>query len=505
MRTLPSSSLLPLLLALAAPSAAALPGFPEDPRELRETVPFDTASAFLGSVGGKGPVTVSVEARSPGGRPIHLVRLDRGGEKAHRRLFFYAQQHGDEVAGKDAMLYLIRDVARDPALLPKGVELWLIPTLNPDGAAAGTRRNAAGADLNRDHILLDQPETLLLHRVAQRIRPHLSVDCHEFGRDPESFAAKGWRRWPVITMDSLNHPLFDPDIRAAALRWVEEAAPAMKKAGHPYLRYTVGGVPPEEELRHSTSDLDDGRNGLGAYGGLSFIIESGMSDLPPGTPSDLSVRVDAYRRLLWRFVTEGSRHAEDLAAVDAARARPLPDFLPVNYFWANPGWRALEVPVLSTSTGKTLLVPTRNFMDTLVVKKSVPTPSAYAVDASSAALFAELLDRHAVPYETLAAERTVRAETCRLLRVEEDFDELYGRYEGRQIVSRGDAADRTLPAGSLIVPLRGESAIRAALLLEPTMLYGLYQYPKFRALAAGDGTLPVLRLPRKPDGPQVVE
>ena len=37
-------------------------------------------------------------------------------------------------------------------------------------------------------------------------------------------------------------------------------------------------------------------------------------------------------------------------------------------------------------------------------------------------------------------------------------------------------------------------AMRAALLLEPSALYGLYQYPKYRALVGADGAIPVLRV-----------
>jgi hypothetical protein len=47
-----------------------------------------------------------------------------------------------------------------------------------------------------------------------------------------------------------------------------------------------------------------------------------------------------------------------------------------------------------------------------------------------------------------------------------------------------------------LVPLRGESALRAALVLEPASLYGIYQYANFRPLAVPDATLPVLRVMR---------
>ncbi len=38
--------------------------------------------------------------------------------------------------------------------------------------------------------------------------------------------------------------------------------------------------------------------------------------------------------------------------------------------------------------------------------------------------------------------------------------------------------------------------MRAALVLEPASLYGLYQYPSHRALVGADGALPVLRVVR---------
>jgi hypothetical protein len=135
-------------------------------------------------------------------------------------------------------------------------------------------------------------------------------------------------------------------------------------------------------------------------------------------------------------------------------------------------------------------------MTEVAVKKTVPTPAGYAVEPRAAAEIGALLDRHGIPYERLAEPRTVDAEACTLLRVEDEFDEVYSRYEGRQIVRREAAAKRELPAGTLWIPLKGETASRAALILEPAAMYGIYQYPRFRALAVAGQALPVLRVLR---------
>jgi len=469
--------------------------FPSDHRALTSTVSLPGMQRFLESVNGKGPITVSVDGSSAGGRPLYLVHASRS-VAATWRILFYAQQHGNEVSGKDALLYLIRDIAAKPELLPREVDLWIMPMVNPDGAVADRRRNDAGTDLNRDHIVLEQPETQALHRVARRLRPHLAVDCHEFTRDSEERRTRGWIAWPDITMDGLDNPLFDPALIATALRWVDESGPPEAAAGHPFLRYSVGGLPPDEEQRHSAPDIDGGLNAIGMYGNLSFIIEAAVMREAKGPASDLARRVDAYLILFWRFINGDGHRQEDLAAVERARHRPLPPFIPTNYLWVNPGITITEFPVTEATTGRTLRIPTANMMTEMAVKATVPTPLGYAVAPAAAREFAALLERHGIPYEEVTAPRTIRAETCTLLRLEEEFDPVYSRYEGRQIVRRGPPAELELTPGALWVPLDGEAALRAALVLEPAAMYGVYQYPRYKALVGQKGLLPVLRVVR---------
>ena len=496
--SIPPAKCLGLALLAVVPFTAtaqtATPYFPEDHRQLTKTITFAEMAAFLKSVDGKGPIHVSVEGTSAGGHALYLVHASRG--TPAWRVLFYAQQHGDEVSSKDALLYLIRDISRKPELLPEDVDLWIMPMVNPDGAEADTRRNAAGADLNRDHIILEQPETQALHRVVRRVRPDVAVDCHEFTRDSEERRARGWIAWPDITMDGLDNPLFDRGVMAAAERWVEEDAGWEADAGHPYYRYTVGGMPPDEEQRHSAPDIDSGLNAVGTYGGLSFIIEAAVMRSGKEAGADLGRRVDAYLVLFRRFIRGDGHRQDDLAAIAAGRRRPLPPFLPTNYLWVNPRMTVTEFPVVEAATGNLVRIPTANMMTEVAVKTTAPTPLGYAVEPRYAADFRTLLDRQGIPYETLTASRVVRAERCTLLRVEDRFDDVYSRYEGRQIVERRPPADVVLAPGSVWIPLAGDSAIRAALLLEPMSLYGLYQYPRYRAMVGADAVVPVVRVVR---------
>ena len=474
--------------------AAVKAPFPVDHHTMRRTVSYAEMTTFLEAVARPGFITVTEEARSTEGRKILLVRLNRGGTKARFRVLYYAQQHGDEVAGKDALLTLVRDIAAHPALLPEDVDLYLLPMLNPDGAEAHRRFNGAGADLNRDHLLLAQPETRALHRVARRIRPHLAVDSHEFGRDGEAYAAKGFEAWPVITMDAANHPLIPGYLKALGLEAVATAAPLQQKAGHAYARYTVGGPPPEAELRPSTPEVDDGRNSLGTLGALSFIIEAGVRHRAADPQADLGERVDGYRILYRHLLGDRAWRDRVRKLTERARREPLPPFIATNTFWANAGGKVSQVKVREVAGGRVIEIPTAMAMTDLVMKGCVPTPRGYAIDAATAARFIPVLEAQGLSWETLVQSRRVKLERVRLLRIEEPYDELYQRYKDRQIVERQLQTEADLPAGTLIVPLDQDLARRAIQVLEPCLLYGLYGYPGFRELAKPGTDLPVSRL-----------
>jgi protein MpaA len=99
--------------------------------------------------------------------------------------------HGNENAG----LAIVDRLAAMP--LPAGVDLWLLPTINPDGYANDVRGNGNGVDLNRnfphDWTAIaapgdwqysgrgpaSEPETKAYIAFTERIRPALTLWYHQ--------------------------------------------------------------------------------------------------------------------------------------------------------------------------------------------------------------------------------------------------------------------------------------------------------------------------------------
>ena len=438
--------------------------------------------------------TISEAGQSTEKRSLWLIRIAHPGQVSKWRVFFYAQQHGNEPAGKDALIYLAQSIQSDPGLLPKGVELWLMPMVNPDGAELDQRRNAAGADLNRDHIILEQPETQALHRAFRSIQPQLSIDCHEFTRDSDDYLSKGWIEWPEIMMDYANYPLIDDKIVSQSARLVERMGKVMLKKDIKFHRYFVGGMPPDGEQRYSAPDMDGGLNGSGIYGGYSFIIEGGVYRKDNTDNHDLPRRVYNYAELLMEVLHDKNIRKHGLASLKTNKRVEGPIWLPTNYFWAKTSTSVMSIPVIDSATNQVLQIPAPNFMPELVIKKSVPVPQAYLIQAHQASIFKTLLDRHDLPYQIIEEPTQLTIQHCLLDTIEMEFDDVYHRYGGRVIATLGIEEKQLVQPGSLIVPVDHQSGARVLALLEPTQMFGLYQYPAYQILVDDERVLPVSRI-----------
>jgi murein peptide amidase A len=152
-----------------------------EPAPSRALAPPATATA---STAAGRRVVIGTSVR---GRPIVAHVL--GSDSAPRKLLLVGCIHGNECAGVRILSALMRRRA------PPGVQLWLVPEMNPDGTAADTRQNAHGVDLNRNFPYqwervtdptydsgprpASEPETRAAMALIRRIKPAVTVWYHQ--------------------------------------------------------------------------------------------------------------------------------------------------------------------------------------------------------------------------------------------------------------------------------------------------------------------------------------
>jgi protein MpaA len=120
-------------------------------------------------------------------RPIVAYRL--GNPRARPTAVLLGQMHGDEHAG----VRLARSIVHGLRSV-EGIDLWVVPTMNPDGNIANTRQNAHHVDLNRNWRDIwrpltgefysgprpwSEPETRAMRDFLLRVKPHYVVVLHQ--------------------------------------------------------------------------------------------------------------------------------------------------------------------------------------------------------------------------------------------------------------------------------------------------------------------------------------
>jgi len=126
-----------------------------------------------------------VLGRSVDGRPI--VAFQVGDTDSWKRELVVGCIHGNEAAG-------VAVARRLEHASPPGLDLWIVPVLNPDGLVAETRGNAHGVDLNRNFPWrwqplagffysgprpLSEPESRIASLLIRRLRPQVSIWFHQ--------------------------------------------------------------------------------------------------------------------------------------------------------------------------------------------------------------------------------------------------------------------------------------------------------------------------------------
>jgi protein MpaA len=122
-------------------------------------------------------------------RPIRVHEV--GDLSSPKRILVVGCIHGDECAGVRITRRLVRGAR------PRGIDLWVVHYLNPDGYRLGVRQNARGVDLNRNFrsewipigerwdpqysgpYPFSEPETRLARDLIKRIQPDVTIWYHQ--------------------------------------------------------------------------------------------------------------------------------------------------------------------------------------------------------------------------------------------------------------------------------------------------------------------------------------
>jgi len=443
-------------------------------------------------------ITVDTLTLSPLKKVIPLVKISNssfGYSSGKIKMLIIAQQHGNEHSGKEASLFFIKNIVENQLkhLLSK-IDILIIPQLNPDGNDKNERRNGNGADLNRNHSIITEPEVVALHRIFNQHLPEVTIDIHEYYPYSKDWLDFGYRKNFDVQVGILTNPnIYKPLLNFQRKKFLPYIKTFLNNAGFSFNEYMVGGPPNMARLRYSTVDINDGRQSFGIQNTFSLLFE-GING--KDSVDNIKHRVEAqYRALicLLNFVYENSSSIKKL--VKEGR----------NYLINNNCRNVLiqmehlgnskkEIKLLSEKSGKDTSLTISNFHDKVVSKLQVRTPIGYLIPKSDSQLLS-LLQRHNA--KTKIYNRKSQATIYQYYIKDISKTNLEDLEVKTPIIEKNECKNIDFNSYAF-VPINQIKSNALVLILEPESMMSILQYEKFKYLLKVNSAYPVLRVEKRP-------
>ena len=475
------------------------------------------------------------------GRPLPLAIIGAPGATPEQvlatgktRVYLQGNIHAGEVEGKEALLWLLRSIARgERADWFKSVVLLIGPIYNADGnervsvanrgsqngpiGGMGQRANAQNLDLNRDCTKLETPEARSMAMLLTRYDPHVAIDLHT----TDGSADSGF----YLTYETSLNP---NDSKATSGLLRDSLLPSVTKtikAKHGWDYFYYGGVARGAERSYGsdgdlakaryTSTYFGVRNRLGilvetySYASfedrikanywfleevLDYVVKNGESVRRAVATAD-GESVIGKELAVRQELVKGAAPVPVVFAQTVAERNPYVPDRPIRR--RVPGGERTEImPHFGTTAPtETSMVPRAYLLPLVVTPASAPAaalPSAPPAappagtpgpgmrpgtgGSASARVMASVVDRleaHGIKFIRTEAEQTIKGERFRIESSTLADREYQGTHKLRTLTGKWEATEQTLPAGSIVVQMDQPLARLAFLLFDPRSDDGL--------------------------------
>ena len=420
-----------------------------------------------------------------------------------------------EVEGKEAMLELMRDLAKGKHReWRRNLVLIIVPIFNADGndnislynrpwqygpvAGMGERANGQGYDLNRDHIKLESPEVRAFVRMLNEYDPSITVDLHTTNGSFHGYhITYSYALNPVIdtTLDRFTRQAFIPDVeeRMRSQHW------RVHRYGD-YLDRTSAGKPGYYYWAHEPRYNS---NYVGFRNRLAILSEA-------YSYNTFEQRIASTKALVTNILDVASAKAQEIKhtvqrADESAQRLKQFDSLAVRaeIVESNPAQEILladEREVRNPYSGEKMYLMDEKTLRTVVTSeyygvhatRKVQVPIRYIIPDSLTAVV-RLLRDHGIIVDSLSASSSAAVHRFRITKNSQSERE-YQKHRIRTLEGVYEKKDQTIPAGSFSVGTDQPLSRLIVYLLEPESEDGVAAW-NFMDRYFGDGSYyPIVKI-----------
>jgi len=414
------------------------------------------------------------------------------------KVLIFAQQHGNEQSGKEGALLLAAELLKpENQYLFEHIDLALVPQVNPDGAEQNKRRNGHNADLNRNHLILEEPEAIALHTFFDKYFFDVNMDVHEYA----PYFSEVWKKYGYrCNSDELIGVNTNPNIPA-------EIRDFSNNVFVPFYRnyltekqysssiYAPGGPPEQDYIRHSTFDINDGRQSFGIQNSFS-LIQEGLNGFDTFKDS-IEHRAKGQETGMLALLEFAARNHTQIKEMVVSQRLNLikgqPETVAIQLEHVRNG-KQHPLPVYSYSTGKDSIIMVKDYRPVVKPITSVSKPEGYLIPKSSKLLL-DWARRHNFSTSTYKPSAKLKIEQYEVAAIDSmDF-------EGDIIVNprvKAVTINSAIKASDYIyIPTAQLKGNMIVIALEPKSELGLVTYAGYSQLLRANEKFPVLRVVKK--------
>lgn len=460
---------------------------------------YDELSSFIDELDNSSDLlTVEVLGKSVENRYLYAMKFSNsefGKDESKIRVLIFAQQHGNEQSGKDGALLLARSLLEpEHKYLFDKMDIALVPQMNPDGSEKNKRRNGNDMDLNRNHLILTEPETIALHKLFDKYLFEVSMDVHEYAPYGETWKNYGYRFNNDEEVGTTTNINISEGIRNLQKKdYLSFIKKYFNDRGFSYFEYSPGGPPEVDYIRHSTFDINDGRQSLGILNTFSFIQE-GLNDKDNFT-DNIKHRAEGQMTGMMGLL-EFSHNQKDeiknlvskerenliIGKVDSKVAIQLDHF---------PDGSKLELPLFSYYSNNDTVVIVNDYRPIVKSIYDVTRPKGYLVPKKLGEIV-DWADRHALKYSDYKKSDEDRIEQYSITRIDSmDFER---DIIVNPIVEALEVKNDLCESDYIFIPTNQLKNNLIVIALEPKSELGLVTYRKFEHLLKAGDNFPIVRV-----------
>ena len=427
--------------------------------------------------------------KTPEGRNLRYLYIHDPKIKNHESLptlWVQSGIHAGEIDGKDAVFFLLREIF-EQKITPNpltGLSLAFIPIVNLDGherfgkwnrpnqtgpEEMGWRTTSQNLNLNRDFAKMDAPEMQALNLLWQKLDPILSVDLHV--TDGAQFQAEGG----IVTAPTLGIP---SELTTESKVLESELMEKLKSKNHSIFPFYPEIQTLDQPLSGFALNVPTPRFSHGYWSTqnrIGILVET-------HSWKNYATRVKLNHDIVLALLELGQKSAKKwINAAQKLDSENLTNQLIPIDFKNNAHFRTLDFPGCkyvhekSSISGAEAIryfpeqpeiwkVP---LLDDVIPALSIQTPKeGYLIPPTHAEWISKKLKIHGIKFQELKSTHVPHLQTFRATQTE--FTKVpFEGHQGLSVKGVWKEEDRTLPQGTLFIPLHQKNAKLILHLFEP--------------------------------------